>query len=47
MPIRLTRLLAAIRNPVLAAKPTKMALEHYQQTKNVLMSHSIDPLGFF
>lgn len=25
----------------------KMALEHYQQTKNVLMSHSIDPLGFF
>lgn len=25
----------------------KMALEHYQQTKNVLLSHSIDPLGFF
>jgi len=25
----------------------KMALGHYQQTKNVLMSHSIDPLGFF
>ena len=25
----------------------KMALDHYQQTKNVLMSHSIDPLGFF
>jgi acyl-CoA reductase-like NAD-dependent aldehyde dehydrogenase len=25
----------------------KMALEHYQQTKHVLMSHSIDPLGFF
>jgi len=25
----------------------KMALNHYQQTKNVLMSTSIDPLGFF
>ena len=25
----------------------KMALDHYQQTKNVLMSHSVDPLGFF
>ncbi|WP_416831551.1 MAG: aldehyde dehydrogenase family protein [Erythrobacter sp.] len=25
----------------------KMALNHYQQTKNVLMSHSVDPLGFF
>ena len=25
----------------------KMALDHYQQTKNVLMSHGIDPLGFF
>jgi len=25
----------------------KMALDHYQQTKNVLMSFSTDPLGFF
>jgi aldehyde dehydrogenase len=25
----------------------KMALEHYQQTKNLLVSYSIDPLGFF
>ena len=25
----------------------KVALEHYQQTKNILVSHSIDPLGFF
>lgn len=25
----------------------KMALNHYQQTKNVLVSHGIDPLGFF
>ena len=25
----------------------KMALEHYQQTKNVLISHDINPLGFF
>jgi len=25
----------------------KMALEHYQQTKNVLVSHDINPLGFF
>lgn len=25
----------------------KMALNHYQQTKNVLMSFSTDPLGFF
>ena len=25
----------------------KMALEHYQQTKNVLVSHSTNPLGFF
>ena len=25
----------------------KMALEHYQQTKNMLVSHDINPLGFF
>ena len=25
----------------------KMALEHYQQIKNVLVSHDINPLGFF
>jgi len=25
----------------------KMALNHYQQTKNVLISHDINPLGFF
>jgi len=25
----------------------KMALEHYQQTKNLLVSYSVDPLGFF
>ena len=25
----------------------KMALEHYQQTKNIIMSHSTSPLGFF
>lgn len=25
----------------------KMALNHYQQTKNVLVSHGIDPLVFF
>ena len=25
----------------------KMALEHYQQTKNMLVSHDISPLGFF
>jgi len=25
----------------------KMALDHYQQTKNVLVSHSTNPLGFF
>ena len=25
----------------------KMALDHYQQTKNVLVSHGINPLGFF
>ncbi len=25
----------------------KMALEHYQQTKNMLVSYSTDPLGFF
>lgn len=25
----------------------KMALEHYQQTKNMLVSYSISPLGFF
>ncbi|WP_206484986.1 aldehyde dehydrogenase family protein [Thalassotalea sp. G2M2-11] len=25
----------------------KMALEHYQQTKNVLVSYDINPLGFF
>ena len=25
----------------------KMMLEHYQQTKNILVSHSIDKLGFF
>ena len=25
----------------------KMMLDHYQQTKNLLVSYSIDPLGFF
>ena len=25
----------------------KMALEHYQQTKNMLVSHDINPLGLF
>ena len=25
----------------------KMALEHYQQTKNMLVSHDTNPLGFF
>ncbi len=25
----------------------KMALEHYQQTKNLLVSHDVNPLGFF
>jgi aldehyde dehydrogenase len=25
----------------------KMALEHYQQTKNMLVSHDVNPLGFF
>ncbi len=25
----------------------KMMLEHYQQTKNLLVSYSPDPLGFF
>ena len=25
----------------------KMALDHYQQTKNMLVSHDINPLGFF
>ena len=25
----------------------KKALEHYQQTKNMLVSHDINPLGFF
>jgi len=24
-----------------------MMLDHYQQTKNLLVSYSIDPLGFF
>ncbi|MFG8565670.1 hypothetical protein ACEPT0_28160, partial [Pseudomonas paraeruginosa] len=25
----------------------KMMLDHYQQTKNLLVSYNIDPLGFF
>ena len=25
----------------------KITMEHYQQTKNILVSHSIEPLGFF
>ena len=25
----------------------KMALEHYQQTKNLLVSYDINPMGFF
>ncbi|PLW67738.1 aldehyde dehydrogenase, partial [Pseudohalioglobus lutimaris] len=25
----------------------KMMLDHYQQTKNLLVSYSIDPMGFF
>ncbi|WP_407071360.1 hypothetical protein, partial [Pseudomonas aeruginosa] len=25
----------------------KMMLDHYQQTKNLLVSYDIDPLGFF
>ncbi|CAK3176741.1 aldehyde dehydrogenase B (fragment) [Vibrio crassostreae] len=25
----------------------KMMLDHYQNTKNIIVSHSIDPLGFF
>ena len=28
-------------------EPIKMMLDHYQQTKNLLVSYSIDPLGFF
>ncbi|NAW11971.1 hypothetical protein [Halomonas icarae] len=25
----------------------KVALEHYQQTKNLLVSYDINPMGFF
>ncbi|HAK33539.1 MAG TPA: aldehyde dehydrogenase, partial [Pantoea sp.] len=25
----------------------KMMLDHYQQTKNLLVSYSVQPLGFF
>ena len=41
---RLTRLRRP-RDPASGAR-AKMALEHYQQTKNMLVSHDINPLGF-
>ncbi|MFA0465209.1 aldehyde dehydrogenase family protein, partial [Vibrio sp. 10N.261.45.F1] len=25
----------------------KMMLDHYQNTKNIIVSHSVNPLGFF
>jgi hypothetical protein len=37
---------AATNNPALAAK-TKMMLNHYQQTKNLMVSYSPKALGFF
>jgi len=34
------------KKSALGRETHKTALEHYQQTNNVLMSHSIAPLGF-
>ena len=43
---RRTRRLVATRSPASAVKPTRW-LDHYQQTKNLLVSYDINPLGFF
>ena len=47
MPIRRTRPSAATSSPGIGRENHKMMLDHYQQTKNVLMSYSPNALGFF
>jgi aldehyde dehydrogenase len=46
-PIRRTRHSAATSSRASAARTHKMMLDHYQQTKNLLVSYSPNKLGFF
>ena len=47
MPIRRTRRSAATSSPGIGRENHRMMLDHYQQTKNLLVSYSPKKLGFF
>ena len=47
MPIRRTRRSAATNSRGIGRENHRMMLDHYQQTKNMLVSYSPKKLGFF
>lgn len=47
MSTRRMRRSAAINSPASGGKTHKMALDAYQQTKNLLVSYGTAPLGLF